>query len=78
LASSDINWFITGDFNEVGSLVVRRRVMRNNKMEEMLAFNSFIVGADLEDLPLVGRKYMWYRGHGITMSRLYHYIVSLG
>lgn len=32
--------------------------------------------AELIDLPLVGRKYTWYRSDGVVMSRLDRFLVS--
>ncbi|XP_020211058.1 uncharacterized protein LOC109795906 [Cajanus cajan] len=42
----------------------------------MKCFDEFITKAELVDLPLVGRKYTWYRTDGKCMSRLDKFLVS--
>ncbi|GKV28721.1 hypothetical protein SLEP1_g37737 [Rubroshorea leprosula] len=42
----------------------------------MRDFNCFIEEAELEDLPLVGRKYTWFRSDGTAMSRLDRFLMS--
>jgi hypothetical protein len=39
-------------------------------------FNNFIEGSYLLDLPLCGRLFTWYRGDGVSMSRLDRFLVS--
>ena len=39
-------------------------------------FNNFINGSFLIDLPLCGRFFTWYRGDGISMSRIDGFLVS--
>jgi len=39
-------------------------------------FNQFIDGNFLIDLPLYGRNFTWYRGDGVSMSRLDRFLLS--
>lgn len=39
-------------------------------------FNKFISGNLLIDLPITSRLYTWYRGDGISMSRLDRFLLS--
>ncbi|GAU10444.1 hypothetical protein TSUD_420650, partial [Trifolium subterraneum] len=72
-------WCVVGDFNAVrGS--EERSGRSNNPIQNFVAeysdFNSFIDNNFLIDLPLGGRKFTWYRGDGITMSRLDRFLLS--
>jgi len=40
------------------------------------SFNNFIDGNNLLDLPLCGRRYTWFKGDGISMSRLDRFLLS--
>lgn len=46
----------------------RRRSMR--------AFNEFIRRSELINLPLTRRKFTWYRGNGVSCSRLDRFLLS--
>jgi len=46
--------------------------------EDFFRFNHFIDGNLLLDLPLCGQNYAWYRGDGVSMSRLDRFILSEG
>lgn len=68
------NWCITGDFN-----AIRNRGEKKGKHFDetaMREFNNFIFEAGLEDLPMVGRRYTWYKADGTAMSRLDRFLVS--
>jgi len=39
-------------------------------------FNNFIEENMLIDLPLCGRLFTWYRGDGVSMSRLDRFLLS--
>jgi len=41
-----------------------------------IPFNQFIDDNDLIDLPLGGRKYTWFKGDDIFMSRLDRFLLS--
>ncbi|GKV20736.1 hypothetical protein SLEP1_g30818 [Rubroshorea leprosula] len=70
------NWCIGGDFNAIRSREEKRgRHFNNTAMRD---FNSFIEEAGLEDLPLTGRKFTWFKSDGSAMSRLDRFLVSTG
>ena len=48
---------------------------RDDKLETD-TFNSFIGDTLLIDLPLCGRLFTWYRGDGISMSRIDRFLLS--
>ena len=67
---------VCGDFNYVrseeerrGRSVVFRQVDADN-------FNNFIDSSFLIDLPICGRLFTWYRGDGVSLSRLDRFLVS--
>ena len=47
--------------------------MQKRNIEE---FNSFIESMKLMDIPMIGRKFTWYRSNGIAKSRLDRALVS--
>ncbi|GKU95921.1 hypothetical protein SLEP1_g9218 [Rubroshorea leprosula] len=70
------NWCIGGDFNAIRSREEKRgRHFNNTAMRD---FNSFIDEAGLEDLPMSGRKFTWFKTDGSAMSRLDRFLVSTG
>lgn len=68
-------WCIVGDFNPVRTIEEMRG---NNNIaiggRDMGCFNKFI--KDLEDIPLVGKKYTWFRSRTHFKSRLDRFIAS--
>ncbi|PNX54413.1 cysteine-rich receptor-like protein kinase [Trifolium pratense] len=58
------------DFNAVRSDEERRSVSQGLRSHDYLSFNQFIDNNDLVDLPLCGRSFTWYKGDGLSMSRL--------
>ena len=40
------------------------------------AFNSFIEDNGLQDLPLFGRIFTWFKGDGTSMSRIDRFLLS--
>lgn len=69
-------WCILGDFNSIKDVSERKGVDGYNGSEEIQLFGDFIAEARLIDLPLVGRKYTWYKVDGSTMSRLDRFLLS--
>jgi len=60
-----------GDFNSVRKPDERRGISTNaTSRREILEFNKFIDKTNFNDIPTVGRKYIWYRPNGTTKSRL--------
>lgn len=72
------NWCVVGDFNEVKCSAERRGLGSTFHTTEMVDFQKFIDEADLVDLPMVGRKFTWYRPNGTAMSRLDRFLLSEG
>ncbi|MCI47077.1 endonuclease/exonuclease/phosphatase family protein, partial [Trifolium medium] len=64
------NVCICGDFNAVRSYDKRRSVSQGSRSHDQISFNQFIVDNDLVDLSLCGRSFTWYKGDGLSMSRL--------
>nr|KYP56893.1 hypothetical protein KK1_003144 [Cajanus cajan] len=69
-------WCVGGDFNAVRVEGERRGVSSYWREDDMKCFDEFITEAELVDLPLVGRKYTWYKTDGKCMSRLDRFLVS--
>jgi endonuclease/exonuclease/phosphatase family metal-dependent hydrolase len=69
-------WCILGDFNAVRSIEERRSRSVNINNDDFAPFNHFIDDNFLFDLPLCGRNFTWYRGDGLSMSRLDHFLLS--
>ena len=67
---------ICGDFNSIRSAEERKgRGLLLRQMEADM-FNTFITDTLLIDLPLCGRLFTWYRGDGISMSRINRFLLS--
>lgn len=69
-------WCIMGDFNSIKSPGERKGVDGYDRAGEMESFGNFISEASLIDLPLIGRKYTWYKPDGTAMSRLDRFSIS--
>lgn len=69
-------WCIMGDFNSVKDSREKKGVDANNRGDEMQMFGEFIAEIGFIDLPLIGRKYMWYKPDGTTMSRLDRFLIT--
>jgi len=79
LMSTNLNWAwcLCGDFNAVRCESERKGVSeRGSQKKEIIGFNNFIESNFLVELPLVGKKYTWYRANGTTKSRLDRVLVS--
>ena len=51
-------------------------VVGSNYSREMREFNEFIEKAELMDIPMVGRKFTWYKPNGYAKSRIDRVLVS--
>nr|KYP40877.1 hypothetical protein KK1_037764 [Cajanus cajan] len=69
-------WCIVGDFNTVRRQDERKGVNGEYGVRDMEEFNSFIRDMELIDIPLVGKRYTWFKGDGSMMSRLDRVLVS--
>jgi len=72
----DAAWCVLGDLNVVRSSEVRRGRVENNVYVDYAPLNQFIDDNWLIDLPLCGRNFTWYRGDGVSMSRLDRFLLS--
>lgn len=70
-------WCLMGDFNSAWT-TQERRDSRNLPMggRDMQAFKKFIGDMEVEDIPMVGRKFTWYRVNDHSKSRLDRVLVS--
>jgi exonuclease III len=67
---------VCGDFNAVRCVDERRSLRVGQRPLDHIAFSRFIDDTFLIDLPLSGRKFTWYKGDGVTMSRLDRFLLS--
>ncbi|GLU19133.1 hypothetical protein SLE2022_353980 [Rubroshorea leprosula] len=74
ISSHKGNWCIAGDFNAIRSLQERKG--GTSVRREIREFNDFIEMNGLVDLPMIGRKFSWYRPNGHYMSRLDRFLFS--
>ncbi|XP_057426415.1 uncharacterized protein LOC130719827 [Lotus japonicus] len=72
-------WCVLGDFNAVRDRDERRgrENVRSLGGTEIREFNEFIESMELLDIPLVNRKFTWYRSGGHAKSRIDRCLVSL-
>jgi hypothetical protein len=72
-------WCVVGDFNAVLDGEERRGVNVNpyrSSSLELVEFQLFVNSMELEDIPVVGRKFTWFHPNGRTMSRIDRAFVS--
>lgn len=55
-------WCELSDFKSIGTSLERKGTGDFKRMEEMLAFNSFISDLELIDMPLIGWRFTWSSG----------------
>ncbi|GKU90659.1 hypothetical protein SLEP1_g4626 [Rubroshorea leprosula] len=67
---------IMGDFNTVRKAEERKG--SSGVTRDMREFDSFIQAMNLVDMPLVGRKFIWYQVRGNYMSRIDRFLLSEG
>jgi len=71
-------WCVAGDFNSIIRVGERRGQNYNvNYRSEMRSFNKFIEDSSLVDIPLVGRKFTWYKPNRTVKSIIDRILVSL-
>lgn len=69
--SQDLVSCICGDFNAVRSCSERKGIRdRDSQSSEIKGFNCFIDANSLLDLPIVGKKFTWFKSNGSAKSRL--------
>ena len=75
--TSDQAWCFCGDFNDVRNQDERKGTStRGSQRNKILGFNSFIDRNFLVEIPIVGKKYTWFKANGSTKSRLDRVLVS--
>lgn len=63
-------WILAGDFNAVLRGNERKGCSSQEHRVEIDEFQSFVKDMELVDLPLLGRRYTWFKSNGSAMSRL--------
>ena len=63
-------WCFCGDFNAIRSQTERQGANKGDFTSEVKGFNEFIESNLLLDLPIVGKKFTWFRSNGTTKSRI--------
>jgi len=67
---------LCGDFNSIRDIEERKGRSTVFKQVDTYIFNKFIPDSFLIDLPICGRLFTWYRGDGVSMSRLDRFLLS--
>jgi hypothetical protein len=67
---------VCGDFNAVRTLDERRSSRAGQRPMDHILFTHFVDDHYLIDLPLSGCKFSWYKGDGLTMSRLDRFLLT--
>ncbi|XP_068477274.1 uncharacterized protein [Phaseolus vulgaris] len=70
-------WCVIGDFNSVRRQDERRSLFSaSDYSREIRGFNDFIEKWEFVDVPMVGRKFTWYKPNGSVKSRIDRVLVS--
>lgn len=69
-------WCLVGDFNAIKNRSERRGTSLISQDSYNVEFQSFIDELDLIDLPVLGKKFTWFRPDGSAMSRLDRFLVT--
>jgi len=72
----DVCICVFGDFNSMRSVDERKGRAMALKHTDAEVFNTFIHDILLIDLRICGRSFTWYRGDGVSMSRLDRFLLS--
>ncbi|XP_045791268.1 exodeoxyribonuclease-like [Trifolium pratense] len=67
---------VCGDFNAVKRVDERRSVRGGHCSLDHVPLSRFIEDNSLVDLPLIGRKFTWLKGGGLSMSCLDRFLLS--
>jgi len=70
------NVCVYGDFNAVHGVEERRSVRNGDVYPDFGPFNNFIEENVLIDLPLRGRRFTWFKGDGLSMSKIDRFLLS--
>ncbi|KAL8479455.1 hypothetical protein ACS0TY_026373 [Phlomoides rotata] len=69
-------WCICGDFNSVTNQSEGKGGIRPISDKKSSNFCKFIANLELVDLPLLRRKYTWYKDNGTCCNRLDRFLIS--
>jgi exonuclease III len=69
-------WCLAGDFNSIRNEQERGSDCSSQRHAEMKQFDDFIVDSEAIDLPLIGRRFTWYKAGGVSMSRIDRFLIS--
>jgi len=76
-AHMSATWCAVEDFNSIRRSGERRSVKSSHVYRgETRRFNAFIEKSDLFDIPMVGRKFIWYKPNGLVKSKIDRILVS--
>ena len=74
--NNDVCICVCGDFNFVRSVDERKGRAMAFRHTDAEVFNKFFHDSLLIDFPICGRLFTWYRGDGVSMSRLDRFLLS--
>ncbi|KEH19396.1 DUF4283 domain protein [Medicago truncatula] len=74
--NNDVCLCVYGDFNFIQGIYEKKGRETMFRQVEADVFNKFIDDSSLIDLPICGRLFTWYRGDGVSISRLDHFLLS--
>jgi hypothetical protein len=72
-------WCVIRDFNAILHREERwgvNEIPSSSFSSEITDFQAFVNDMELEDLPVVGRKFTWFHSNGTSMSRIDRSFVS--
>jgi len=76
-SSQDMVWCMCGDFNAIRNRGEKKgSKVRVDQTSEMDGFNRFIDTNLLLDVPIVGKKFTWFKSNGSAKSRLDRVLVT--
>lgn len=71
-------WCVLGDFNSIRTIEERKSLNTNvDYSREIRWFGSFIEKTELLDIPMIERKFTWYKPNGTIKGRLDRILVSI-
>jgi len=70
-------WCVFGDFNSIRRQEERKSLISvSDYNREINEFNAFIEKSELVDIPMVGRKFTWYKLNGLVKSGIDSVLIS--
>jgi len=71
-------WCFCGDFNAIRRRAERQGTDRGDFTNEIVGFNEFIDSNILLELPIVGKKFTWFKSNEMAKSRIDRALVTEG